>query len=81
MPVLRRKVEAPRNAFELPGGVLIPAHALLVCLAILASAAWADLQASGAGAGALDILALPMVGGTLALVVGAVLYAVARKRA
>jgi len=78
VPVLRRTVEAPANAFELPGGALVPALALLVSAIILASAAYADVQALLGGA--TDILALPMVGGALALVVGAALYVVARQR-
>jgi len=80
VPVLRRKVEAPDNAFELPGGVLIPALALIVSFAILASAAWADLQTGSAGAGIRGLIGLPTVGGGLALVAGAGLYFAAKKR-
>ncbi len=78
VPVLRRKVEAPGDAFELPAGALVPGLALLVSFVILANAAWADRLALQAGAGARGILALPTVGGALALVAGAILYFLAR---
>jgi len=78
VPVLRRKVAAPEGAFELPGGVLVPVLALIVSVAILGSAAWVDLQAVRAGA--VDVLGLPTIGGTLALVVGGLLYLIARSR-
>ena len=61
VPVLRRKVVAPADAFELPGGVVIPALALVVSAMILANASWVDLR-----------------GGGLALVIGAVLYFLAK---
>lgn len=47
VPVLRRKVEAPDDAFVLPGGVLIPALALIISVIILAGASAADLQGGG----------------------------------
>jgi amino acid transporter len=78
VPVLRRKVEARDDAFELPGGPLVPALALIVSVVILAGAGMADLEAIRAGAGMGELLALPMVGGGLALVAGAILYFVAR---
>ncbi len=62
VPVLRRTVAAPDDAFELPGGVLIPGLALAVSMVILTGASWADLQ-----------------GGGLALLIGAILYFVARR--
>jgi amino acid transporter len=61
VPVLRRKVAAPADAFELPGGLVIPALAFLVSAVILANASSADLW-----------------GGGLALVIGAVLYVLAK---
>ncbi|MGD8815810.1 MAG: APC family permease [Acidobacteriota bacterium] len=80
VPVLRRKVAAPEGAFELPGGILIPALALIVSVAILGSAAWADLQTVITGAGEVDLLGLPTIGGALALVVGSLLFLLARDR-
>ncbi len=47
VPVLRRRVEAPDGAFELPGGMLIPGLALIVSVAILANASAADLTGGG----------------------------------
>jgi len=47
VPVLRRTVEAPEGSFELPGGKLFPALALVVSVVILANASWADLQGGG----------------------------------
>ncbi len=61
VPVLRRKVAAPDDAFELPGGVAFPALALVVSAAILANASWTDLR-----------------GGSLALLIGAALYFLAK---
>ena len=47
VPVLRRKVEAPADAFVLPGGVVLPALALVVSAVILVNASWADLRGGG----------------------------------
>lgn len=47
VPVLRRRVEAPDGAFELPGGVAIPLLALVVCVAILAGADTTSLRGGG----------------------------------
>ncbi len=80
VPVLRRKVDAPDDAFELPAGALIPAMALIVSFVILASATWADVLAVREGVGIGEILALPTVGGGLALVAGAALYFAAKGR-
>jgi len=43
VPILRRRIAAPDDAFELPGGILIPALALIVCVAILFGASQANL--------------------------------------
>ncbi|MCH7824401.1 MAG: amino acid permease [Acidobacteria bacterium] len=47
VPVLRRRVEAPADAFELPGGMLVPGLALIVSVVILANASEADLKGGG----------------------------------
>ena len=47
IPVLRRRVEAPEDAFVLPAGMLIPGLALAVSIVILANASSADLQGGG----------------------------------
>ena len=47
IPILRRRVEAPDDAFELPGGVLVPALALIASVAILSGASRADLMGGG----------------------------------
>jgi amino acid transporter len=45
VPVLRRKVARTEDTVVLPGGATIPALALLLCLAFLASATLANLVA------------------------------------
>lgn len=45
LPVLRRKLSGRPGAFELPGGVVIPALALLLSLVFLTSADWGNLAA------------------------------------
>ena len=47
IPVLRRRFEAPADAFKLPGGMLIPGFALIVCIMILKSASAADIKGGG----------------------------------
>jgi amino acid transporter len=47
VPVLRRSVAAPDDAFELPGGWLFPGLALAVSVVILTGASRADLQGGG----------------------------------
>ena len=41
------RVKAPDDAFELPGGMLIPGLALIVSVVILANASAADLKGGG----------------------------------
>lgn len=47
VPVLRRKFPAAAGAIRLPGGMLIPALAILLSLALAASARWFNLLAGG----------------------------------
>ena len=47
IPVLRRRFEAPDDAFKLPGGMLIPGLALIVCIMILVNASAADIKGGG----------------------------------
>ena len=55
VPVLRRKLPESEGTWTLPGGLLVPAGALAVCAALLASATALNLLAGGAAilAGAL----------------------------
>jgi APA family basic amino acid/polyamine antiporter len=55
VPVLRRKMGARPGSFRLPGGMLIPIAASLVCLALAASATASNLIA-GAAAAAVGLL-------------------------
>jgi amino acid transporter len=48
VPVLRRTLPAGPQAFVLPGGLAIPAGALLLCVVFLASTTWRNLLAGGA---------------------------------
>jgi amino acid transporter len=45
VPVLRRKFPSTRHTIVLPGGAVIPAGALLLCLVFLASTTWRNLLA------------------------------------
>jgi len=47
IPVLRRQVTAPEDAFVLPGGMLVPGLALVVSVIILANAGMDDLRGGG----------------------------------
>lgn len=64
VPILRRKLPSTPRAVRIPGGALIPAAALLICLIFLSSATTKNL-----------------VAGTIALAVGAGIYAESRRRA
>lgn len=45
LPILRRRMGPQENAFRLPGGMLIPVLAILLSVALLASAKWQNLLA------------------------------------
>jgi basic amino acid/polyamine antiporter, APA family len=59
VPVLRKRFGDRPGAMRLPGGIAIPVAALLLCVAFLASATWANLAA---GAAALAVGALLYLG-------------------
>ena len=52
LPVLRRKLPERTAALRLPGGLLVPAGAVAVCLFLLGSATRADLLGGAVGLGA-----------------------------
>ena len=89
VPVLRRKLPDQPGVVRLPGGPLIPALAIVLCLGLVASTFVPPLRAAwvmiAAGSSALPVLrglavAALTTPATLALLAGVVIYLLRRKR-